>query len=356
MDDLPSNNASSAAPDVGFISTYMASPLPKVVVFGPGSNCTLEICDLDWSVYKYRPSLPVNATFLALFGAAMVIHIYLGIRWRSWWFMSFMISGCIFEMIGYSGRIMLYKNPFSFPGFLIQIITITGAPVFFTAAIYVTLSKTQVLYRSLTHLRRRLTGILSIICRIEHFSAALSRIRPKLFYYFFIPADIICLVLQAAGGAVSTVSRGVSQRGIDIAMVGLILQVVVLVIFIALFGDYMARYVRSQITKRFTVRETVFFVCLASATILILGRCAYRCYELKEGYTHSDLITNEGLFIAMEGALIYMSSLLLCIGHPGLIFYERGCEKLDDDDASGDEIPLERYVYRESETEIGIAK
>jgi hypothetical protein len=141
-----------------------------------------------------------------------------------------------------------------------------------------------------------------IICRIEHFSAALSRIRPKLFYYFFIPADIICLVLQAAGGAVSTVSRGVSQRGIDIAMVGLILQVAVLVIFIALFGDYMARYLRSQVTQRFTARETSFFICLALATVLILARCAYRCYELKEGYTHSELITNESLFIVLEGA------------------------------------------------------
>jgi hypothetical protein len=136
---------------------YMASQLPKVVVFGPGSNCTLEICPLDWSVYKYQPSLPANATFLALFGLAMVMHIYLGIHWRSWWFMAFMISGCIFEMIGYGGRIMLYRNPFSFPGFLIQIITITGAPVFFTAAIYVTLSKTQVFLCSSINLERGLT-------------------------------------------------------------------------------------------------------------------------------------------------------------------------------------------------------
>ncbi|CAG9942751.1 unnamed protein product [Clonostachys rosea f. rosea IK726] len=331
MDDLPSNNGSSASLEESLIMNYMASQLPKVVVFGPGSNCTLEICPLDWSVYKYQPSLPANATFLALFGLAMVMHIYLGIHWRSWWFMAFMISGCIFEMIGYGGRIMLYRNPFSFPGFLIQIITITGAPVFFTAAIYVTLSKTQVFL-------------------------SLSRIRPKLFYYFLIPADIICLVLQAAGGAVSTVSRGVSQRGIDIAMVGLILQVAVLVIFIALFGDYMARYLRSQVTQRFTARETSFFICLALATVLILARCAYRCYELKEGYTHSELITNESLFIVLEGALVYISSLLLCIGHPGLIFHGTGCEKLEDDDVSGDQIPLEQFVYREPETEIGVAK
>ena len=72
-----------------------------------------------------------------------------------------MFFGCVAEMLGYGGRIMLYKDPFSFTGFLLQIsmfpqavnvpyeevltvpalVCITIAPVFYTAAIYVTLSK-----------------------------------------------------------------------------------------------------------------------------------------------------------------------------------------------------------------------
>lgn len=32
-----------------------------------------------------------------------------------------MILGCLSEVIGYAGRIMLYNNPFSFVGFMIQI-------------------------------------------------------------------------------------------------------------------------------------------------------------------------------------------------------------------------------------------
>ena len=112
------------------------------VVFGPKSNCTLELCDLEWSVYQYRPSLPANILFLVLFAAALVLHMYLGFRWRSWWFMAFMIAGCVSEMIGYAGRIKMYDNPFAFPAFMIQIVFITGAPVYYTAAIYLTLSKT----------------------------------------------------------------------------------------------------------------------------------------------------------------------------------------------------------------------
>lgn len=56
--------------------------------------------------------------------------------------MAFMIAGCLSEIIGYAGRIVMYNNPFSFSAFMVQIIMITGAPVYFTAAIYVTLSKT----------------------------------------------------------------------------------------------------------------------------------------------------------------------------------------------------------------------
>lgn len=117
-------------------------PPDYLVVYGPHANCTLDLCPIAWSVYKYRPSLPGNIAFLVLFALAMATHVCLGVRWRSWWFMAWMIQGCFSEMIGYVGRIILYKNPFSFAGFIVQIIFITSGPVWYTGAIYVTLSKT----------------------------------------------------------------------------------------------------------------------------------------------------------------------------------------------------------------------
>ena len=113
--------------------------------FGPGANCTLDLCPIEWTVYKYRPSLPANAVFIALYSVALAVHVYLGVRWRSWGFMAFMAVGCLYAMLGYAGRIILWTNPWSFPGFMIQMICITGCPVFFTAAIYVTLSRACVI-------------------------------------------------------------------------------------------------------------------------------------------------------------------------------------------------------------------
>lgn len=113
-----------------------------LINFGPEANCTLELCPLEWSVYQYRPGLATNIVFLIMYAIAMLIHIYLGIRWKQMGFMIFMILGCLVEIIGYVGRIVMYDNPFDFNGFIIQIVCITTGPVFYTAAIYITLAKT----------------------------------------------------------------------------------------------------------------------------------------------------------------------------------------------------------------------
>lgn len=104
----------------------MAEDSQYLVSYGPDSNCTLAICPVEWSVYQYRPSLGANTAFIVLFGLAMIIHIVLGIKWRSWAFLFAMFWGCVSELIGYGGRVMLWQNPFSFSGFLMQICTYNG--------------------------------------------------------------------------------------------------------------------------------------------------------------------------------------------------------------------------------------
>jgi hypothetical protein len=91
------------------------------VTYGPHENCTLAVCDAALSIYGYRPSLPANVTFIALFGLSLLIQLVQGIWWHTWAFMFAMFWGCTAEMVGYGGRIMLWQNPFSFPGFLVQI-------------------------------------------------------------------------------------------------------------------------------------------------------------------------------------------------------------------------------------------
>jgi hypothetical protein len=153
------------------------------------------------------------------------------------------------------------------------------SPVFFAAAIYV---------------------LLYVIARYIDPSA--SRINPKFFYWIFIPADIISLILQATGGAMSSTSNGSSQAGVDIALAGLIFQVITLTFFSVCVVDYMIRSRSTWKSVKVPARFVNFCVFLALATLFILIRCAYRVYELSEGYSRdSEALRDEPKFIALEG-------------------------------------------------------
>ncbi|OTB15100.1 hypothetical protein K445DRAFT_301731 [Daldinia sp. EC12] len=309
----------------------MSTGLPPGVpagtkVFGPGSNCTLEVCPVDISVYGYVPSLAANAIFLALYLISACIHVYLGIRWKSWFFMGCMVLGAVNATLGYAGRIAMHYNPFDFVAFMLQIICVTSGPVYYSAAIYVTLA-----------------------AAIKDFSPSLSRFRPDLFYWIFIPSDVICLIFQAAGGGLSTASSGQSEIGVDMALVGLSLQVAMMLIFCGFFADYLFRYFRSaqyqaDLGRRITglnfgTRLKLFFSFMTLAILLILIRCVYRLVELRDGY-RGGLIHDESLFIGLEGCLVISAVYCLMIAHPGLIFKKsRNVGILDSEDYEFQKVP-----------------
>ncbi|KAJ4155565.1 hypothetical protein LMH87_000803 [Akanthomyces muscarius] len=272
---------------------------PGTIVFGPKGNCTLAICPVQYSVYGYRPSLAANSVFIALFAAAGAIHLYQGIRWKSWLFMCSVLIGCVSAILGYIGRVMMHTNPFNFSAFMLQIICVTTTPIYFCAAIYVTLAQV-----------------------ITTFSPALSRFKPSYFYWIFVPCDFVSLVIQAAGGALSVASKGTSQIGVDLALSGLSFQVFTICIFCGFMGEYMYRYFRSGVGKgMYSWKLYTFFTFLSLAILLITIRCVFRVVELRQGYRGS-LVREETLFIALEGVLVLASAFALMLGHPGLVFKE----------------------------------
>lgn len=93
----------------------------NLVPFGPDANCTLELCPAEWSIQGYQPSMPANCVFIALFAIALLIHVGEGIKFRVLGFTVMVAIGCLDEIIGYVGRLILYKNPFSNVGFLVEI-------------------------------------------------------------------------------------------------------------------------------------------------------------------------------------------------------------------------------------------
>ncbi|KAK0713416.1 parasitic phase-specific protein PSP-1 [Lasiosphaeria miniovina] len=267
------------------------------IAFGKNANCTLDVCPVSASILEYQPSIPGNAVIIGLFGLALLIHVAQGAVWRSWTFMICMVLGCVDEMIGYAGRIMLNTNPFSFNAFVIQVVCITTAPVFFCSSIYVLLTRT-----------------------INNLDRSLSRFNPKFFVWIFIPCDIFSLILQAAGGALSSVQAGTGNKaGVRLSMVGLAFQVVTLVIFVGLFVDYVARYVHKSKGAPLPSRIKIFLSFLLLSILFILVRCVYRIDELSDGYD-GPLIHDEKLFVGLESVMMLLAVFCLNIAHPGIAF------------------------------------
>lgn len=57
--------------------------------------CTLDTCDLSLASFSYVPNLAGNALFLAIFAVLLVPQLGLGIRYRTWGFMTALCMGLV---------------------------------------------------------------------------------------------------------------------------------------------------------------------------------------------------------------------------------------------------------------------
>ena len=99
----------------------MATLPNGLVTFGPDANCTLELCPLEASILKYRPSQIASILCIVIFSLALIGQLIQGLRSKQWTFMACVTVGCVVEIFGYVGRLMIRDNPFDFPGFAMQI-------------------------------------------------------------------------------------------------------------------------------------------------------------------------------------------------------------------------------------------
>ncbi|KAG7291967.1 hypothetical protein NEMBOFW57_001996 [Staphylotrichum longicolle] len=147
--------------------------------------CTLNTCPLSEGIITYQPNIAGNAFFAALLGVLLLLQVGLGIRHKTWSYLVAMVFGLMLEVVGYVGRIQLHGDPFNFNFFIEYLVCLTIAPAFLTAAIYITFAR--VVYSC---------------------DETLSWIRPKRISAIFMTSDFVCLVLQAAGGAITSTSDG----------------------------------------------------------------------------------------------------------------------------------------------------
>ncbi|KAJ5779812.1 hypothetical protein N7457_007532 [Penicillium paradoxum] len=275
----------------------------------PSDYCTLDICPITEAYVYYVPSLAGNAFYAAIFALMLAAQLVLGIRYRTWGYLAGLFGGLVLEIIGYAGRIQMHFNPFRFDPFLEYLICLTIGPAFISASIYICLGRIVVIY-----------------------GESISRLRPRTYTIVFILCDLISLLLQAAGGAITSIADSdqydLAQAGINIMIAGLASQVASLAIFMALCLDFAWQVRKNQhelspeprmIELRNSVRWKAFIAGLALATITIFVRSVFRVAELKSGF-HGSLANNEVLFMILEGAMLVIAILCLTVLHPGVCF------------------------------------
>ncbi|KAK3363455.1 RTA1 like protein-domain-containing protein [Lasiosphaeria hispida] len=277
---------------------------------------TNPLCETVSGFYNYDISLPANALFVGIFGLSLLgfIGTY-GATRRGLGFTLAMVAGVILEVLGYVGRLMSQKNRWDENGFLMQICCLTIAPAFLAAGIYLCL--------------RRI---------VYAFGPENSRIAPETYTRFFIPCDVVSLVLQAAGGAMASIAshnddKSGLETGDNIMIAGLAFQVVTLLIFIVVTADFGLNVLRrhrklgaAALEQSETARQVRgsfrfrgLLVALAVATICIFWRSVFRVAELSEGW-NGPLTKRQDFFIGFEGVMIAVACLVLNVFHPSVCF------------------------------------
>ena len=116
--------------------------------------------------------------------------------------------------------------------------------------------------------------------------------------------------------------------GNNLMITGIVWQVVTLIVFALLVGDYARRasarrsiLPASAITLLGTMRFKLFAGGLILAFLTIFTRCVYRIAEMVGGW-QNEIMQNETDFIVLEGVMIVIATLCLTVFHPGIVFPE----------------------------------
>lgn len=223
-----------------------------------------------------------------------------------------------------------------------SLVCLTIAPAFFTAAVYLTLSRLVVIY-----------------------APDRSRLRPQVYTYIFITCDLVALILQAVGGAMASMGdpgSSMQQAGVDTMIAGMAWQVVSLALFGLLSLEFWLRARAAPLNPAFAelrarrLFQPAFVVAIAAAGVVIFVRCVFRCAELSAGFD-GPLANDEVTLMVLEGAMIVLACIVLTVFHPSIAVgpeawsaasakeaRKRGSPSISDVENSGQELASQTWT------------
>jgi len=204
------------------------------------------------------------------------------------------ILGALSETIGWGARAYSGNCPYNKTAFIIQIVTLIVAPVFFAACIYLILGRL-----------------------ITRKGAEYSYLNPKTYLWIFCTCDIVSLLVQAGGGAIASEEAEKNEStklGSNVIVAGIIFQLITMLSFSACGTSFLVRSRHAPQPKK----ETVVTYGAIIAFVCIFIRNCYRTVAFLQGWT-GFLSTHEAYFIALDGCMILIASIALNISDPAVL-------------------------------------
>lgn len=219
-------------------------------------------CPVEATTLGYYPNRPLNAFLAAGFGVAGVLALAVGLPRRTWAYAGFLAAGCLLELAGYVGRVLLASNPWDQGAFELQICAIVLAPTLVCVAIYLTLK----------HVVLALGPVRS------------HRLPARRLPWVFVPADVACLLVQAIGGSLAAQGArnlALLRDGNRAIIAGIALQVVVLLAFGGLSLDYFVRVRRRVRSGEGTPEALALWADRRFRTFVGAVFVAYICVQIR---------------------------------------------------------------------------
>lgn len=237
------------------------------------------LCPVEATVYGDYFTLGACIFFVAAHSVLLLAQTYLGIKSRAWSFSAYLAVGTIFELMGYAARIAMSQNPWTYDGFVIQLVMLILAPTLVAASISVTFK----------HL-------------VLWYGREWSFIKPVLYPWVFVGSDFFSIVIQAVGGVVSAIATGgedanesLLDTGSGLLIAGVVFQMVNMIFCGGLMVYYLWNRKRGLKKRRADMsdvgdaaafgekpvgesdkRTKIFLYAITVAYVAIIIRCIYR--------------------------------------------------------------------------------
>ncbi|KAK8057593.1 hypothetical protein PG996_011530 [Apiospora saccharicola] len=253
------------------------------------NNCWVEkLPGVPYSA-GYRPSLAAGVTFIILFFSAYAYHVAISITKKRWASIA-LAYGAFAELIGWAGRTWAAQCPYNQHAYLMQVVTLIIAPLFFTAALYMLLGQL-----------------------IQIFGPESSMLSARMYTITFLSGNFVALIIQIVGGAMaaSASRRGNSPTaGANTMIAGIVFQLATMV--------HRRRRHRGQgLPKKYYS----VFTALCISLVCIMARNLFRAVELGGGW-RGPLMLNENYFLAFDGFLMVLAVWIFIILDPARIVDE----------------------------------